>query len=113
MKTILAIASLWWLHGAALSVAAPAASSPAYEPTEARYLELSVANASQTVQLEAGVDYVIHFVNADTSSAPFATLFLSRPIALYAIQKYPDLGVLEVLPKRGAKGNGFLIVAPQ
>ena len=65
------------------------------------------------MRLEAGVDYVLRFVNADASGAPFAALFLSQTIAPHVVQKLPELGVLEVLPKAGLKANGFMIVAPQ
>jgi hypothetical protein len=107
------IACLLGFSVAGRSVAAPPATAPADQTTEARYLEVSVANPSQSVRLEAGLDYVLHFVNADTSSAPFATLFLSKTIAPYAIQKLPDLGLVELLPKAGLRANGFMIVAPQ
>jgi hypothetical protein len=113
MRTIPLIACLLGFTGTGRSVAAPAATAPADQTTEARFLEVSVANTSQTVRREAGVDYVIHFVNADTSGAPFATLFLSKPIAPYLIQQFADLGILELLPKAGLRANGFLIVAPQ
>lgn len=107
------ITCLLWLTGVGRSAAVPAGAAPADRPTEARYLEVSVANPSQTVRLEAGVDCVIHFVNADTSSAPFATLFLSKTLGPYVVQKLPDLGVVELLPKAGLQANGFMIVAPQ
>lgn len=113
MKTILAIASMLCLTGMCLLSAEPAPGTPAHKPTAARYVEVSVENTNQTLQLEPGLDYVIHFVNADTSSAPFSTLFLSETISSYVIQKYPELGVVEMLARPGTKANGFLIAQPQ